>query len=239
MPKVLTTQQQSDASKGREPATRPETLKEKLAHFWDYHKWMIFFGVLIFVFGIYMLSYEDEKYDYHIAVYCSPGSAEEVDALYQLPCMIAKNYGNDLNGDGKTNAETMVADLTNENIGRDNYNAVIAHMQLNIEGMTPFMAFITDRVNYDFFISGGDDLFTSFEGASKWVPLNHPELTAKMAEMGITAELGMVIIEKTDKIDSKKSRAEDYSSALDFMASLKTAFPEMFGYEEIIMQNAE
>ncbi|MCL2486715.1 MAG: hypothetical protein FWE86_03850, partial [Oscillospiraceae bacterium] len=89
MPRLLTEEQRGDAMRERETAPPPKNFKEKLVHFLDYHKWWIFWGVLIFSLGTFMICNTGEKFDYFVAVYAQTSSPEEAGSLYGFPNALA------------------------------------------------------------------------------------------------------------------------------------------------------
>ncbi len=117
----------------REPSLKPPmTPKEKLKHFWDYHKWVcIFFAFLVCVAAVAITdTLTRERYDYTVAIAADGYLPDSFIAKFEEELA---SYGKDVNGDGKVSVKIQFSPISTDPLG-DYYDggvgrqAVMAHI---------------------------------------------------------------------------------------------------------------
>lgn len=117
----------------REPQEKqPMTPKEKLKHFWDYHKWVCIF--LLFLVGVAAVAITDtvtrERPDYTVTIAADGYLPDSFIARFEEELA---SYGKDVNGDGEVSVQIQFSPISTDplspyydrGVGRQ---AVMAHI---------------------------------------------------------------------------------------------------------------
>ncbi len=199
---------------------------EKIGDFWFRNKALIIVAAAAIALVIYFTIVSiPEAFDGDVTLYVS-SSDYRVSVTYEVQNELQK-YVSDVNNDGEKKMD--VADF---NTAGDNGFIVMANyvlMQDQLSGKPLSMLWVVDKDLFDMMVAAyGEDIFESFEGAPLWIELTSNELINSCVEIGESPRLGICLRRMTDEFREDKKLLASYESALQTLANMKEAHPEMF-----------
>lgn len=195
-------------------------LRKAIPNFFYHYKTPFILTVLGIAVVVFLLvTGKAEPRDYEMVMYCAGSVVSGTDPSELEP--VFEQLGEDIDGDGKVNVVILQYDLTAD--AYYSYAAAVARLGSEITSAGNTMLYITDKANFDEICEGyGDEVFESFEGGENWIPLNADKFADEFKKIGVSGELGISIVAKTEEIESNEEYLEKYNNAAELIRKIKS-----------------